>query len=248
MNTDTHKEDDRNIEHEGAHTIQEEGEEADMVDLGHGDLGDFPGQGHHEVHGGAHRSEVVNRDQGVHLELGRAQKALDHGKTESLAGDTDKLVNDTNPDKLDLADRGNDNTNDNGGNIEEDLQVRLRHTKNPAGNENSDGSGSLVKVSKTQECSGWDHRWVSKRESTDLEHLDESDAEVQIGEVAADQAQAVEETDRNNGAEVDPASHLDGLPAIQECGIPSKDLGYDSREDQVVGCQDDRVLCAVSAS
>jgi hypothetical protein len=73
---------------------------------------------------------------------------LDHGETESLAGDTSNLVNDTNPNELDLAERGNDNTNDDGGNIEEDLQVGLRDTENPAGQENSDGSGSLVKSAR----------------------------------------------------------------------------------------------------
>jgi hypothetical protein len=47
MDINTHKENDRNIKHEGAHAIQEECEQAHMVDLGHGDLGDFPGQCHH---------------------------------------------------------------------------------------------------------------------------------------------------------------------------------------------------------
>jgi hypothetical protein len=83
---------------------------------------------------------------------------------------------------------------------------------------------------------------------TDLEHLNESNTEIQICEVAADQTQAVEEANRDNGAEINPASHLDGLPAIKESGVSSEDLGHDCREDQVVGGQDDRVFCAVSAS
>lgn len=116
-----------------------------MVNLTHSDLRNLPSQCHQEVHGGAHRGEVINRDQGVHLELSRAQQALDHGKTEGLAGDTGNLVDDTDPDELDLTDRGNDNTNDDSRNVEEHLQIGLRDAENPAGQEDRNRSGSLIK-------------------------------------------------------------------------------------------------------
>ena len=80
---------------------------------------------------------------------------------------------------------------------------------------------------------------------TNLEHLDEGNAEIEVGEVAADQAQAEEEADRDNRAKIDLASHLNRLPAIEQCSVPSKDLGHNSREDQVVGGQNDRKVCIV---
>jgi hypothetical protein len=116
-----------------------------MVDLGHADLGDFPHERNHKVHGCADGREVVHRDQGIHLELGRAQEALDHGKPKGLANDAGNLVDDANPDKLDLANGSDDDTDNNGGDIEEDLKVRLRNTETPAGKENGNGCGSLAK-------------------------------------------------------------------------------------------------------
>ena len=76
---------------------------------------------------------------------------------------------------------------------------------------------------------------------TDLEHLDESDTEIEVREVAADQAQTEEETDWDDSAEVDPTGHLDGFPAIKEGGVARKDLGHDGRKGQMVGGEDDGV-------
>lgn len=71
----------------------------------------------------------------------------------------------------------------------------------------------------------------------------ESNTEVQVGEVAANQTQAEEETDGDNGSQVYPARHLDGLSAIEERGIARKNLCHDRRERQVVGGEDDGVFC-----
>ena len=79
---------------------------------------------------------------------------------------------------------------------------------------------------------------------TNLEHLDEGNAEVEVGEVTADQAQAEEEADRHDGAEVNTARHLDRLAAIEQSGVPGEQLCHDGREGQVVGGQDDRVPCS----
>ena len=83
---------------------------------------------------------------------------------------------------------------------------------------------------------------------TNLEHLNEGDAEVQIGEVTADQAQAEEEADWDDGAQVDAPRHLDRFPAIEQCRVPSEKLCHDGRKGQVEGGQDDRVGCQISAS
>ena len=148
----THQKHDRDVEHKGAGAVEEEGEQADVVDLGHRAPGDFPGERHHAVHEGAYGSEVVQRDKGVHLELGRAQEALHHGQAESLKGDACDLVDDTNPDKLDLAERGNDDTDDDDRDVQEDPEVWLGDTQSPAGEKNSDGSGGLP---RRQYDTGW---------------------------------------------------------------------------------------------
>ena len=74
-----------------------------------------------------------------------------------------------------------------------------------------------------------------------LEHLNESNTEVEVREVTADQTQAEEDTDGDDGTEVDPAGHLDGLSSIEPSGISGEQLRRDSREGQVISGQDDGV-------
>lgn len=139
----TYQEDDGDVEQEGAKTVEEEVQESDMVHLLHGDLGDLPEEADSQVHDRAHGGEIVQRDQRVHLELSRAEKTLNHGQTQSLEGNTGHLENEADQDELDLSERGDDNTNNDGGNIEEDSEVWLRDTKSPARQKHSDGSSSL---------------------------------------------------------------------------------------------------------
>lgn len=140
---ETYQEHNRHVEQESAGTVEEEGEQANVVNIVHGHPGDLPEEGHHAVDEGAYGGEVVKGDQGVHLELGRAQEALHHGESEGLKGDASDLVDDTDPDELDLAERGDDDTNNNNRDVEEDSEVRLGDTKGPAGEKNRDGRGSL---------------------------------------------------------------------------------------------------------
>lgn len=68
--------------------------------------------------------------------------------------------------------------------------------------------------------------------------MDESDTEVQVGQVAADQTQTEENTNGDNGAQVDAARHLDSLAAVEEVGVACQDLRHDRGKGQVVGGQD----------
>lgn len=213
---ETYQEDDRDVQHEGAETVQEESEKTDIIDLGHGALGDLPDQGNSTVHDHADGGEVVQRDQGVHLEVSRAQQALDHGESESLEDDTTNLVQNTNGHEVDFAKGRNDDTNDNGRDVEELLQVGSGNAEDPARDEDSNGSGGL-------------------------EHLDESNREVEVCQVSADQTQTEKDTDGNNSAHVDARSHLDGLSAIKQVSPSGEDLCDDGRKGQVVGREDDRV-------
>ena len=74
-----------------------------------------------------------------------------------------------------------------------------------------------------------------------LEHLNESNTEVEVREVTADQTQAEEDTDGDDGTEVDPAGHLNSLASIKKGGIAGKQLRRDGCEGQMVGGQNDRV-------
>lgn len=143
LRTKIYQEHDRDVQQEGAKTVQEEGEEANVVNLVHGDLGNLPDKSDSQVHDSADGGEVVDGYQRVHLVVGGAEQALDHGETQGLEDDTSNLVDDTNPDELDLSDRGNDDTNDNDGDVEEDLQVGLGNTKSPSGQQHGDGGGGL---------------------------------------------------------------------------------------------------------
>lgn len=143
MARSTYQEDDRDVEKERAQSVQEEGEQANIVHVVHGATRDFPGDSHDEVHDGADGREVVKRDQRVHLVVGRAEKTLDHGQTQSLENDAADLVDDTDPDELDLADRSNDHTNDNDRYVQEDLEAGSRDAKGPSSEKNSDRGGGL---------------------------------------------------------------------------------------------------------
>lgn len=187
-----------------------------MVDLVHGDLGDFPDEGNTSVHQSTDRGEVVHRHKGVHLEVGRAEKSLNHGKTEGLENDTSNLVQNTDENEMNLAEGGDDDTDDNGRDVEELLEVWLGDTEAPARNQNSNRGGGL-------------------------EHLNESNGQVQVCQVAANQAQTEEETDRNNSSEIYAAGHLDILTTIKEGGKASHALGHDSGEDLMVRGEDDGV-------
>jgi hypothetical protein len=69
--------------------------------------------------------------------------------------------------------------------------------------------------------------------ATHLQHLDKRNTEIQVCFISADQAQAEEETDWENGSEVDTTGHLDGFAAIEQSGGLRQDLGHDCRKYHV---------------
>jgi hypothetical protein len=213
-----YQEDDRDVQTERAQSVKEEGEETDVVDLAHGDVREFPEQSDNAVHGRADRGEVVEGDQRVHLVLSRAQKGLDKVETDGLEENTTDLVEETDPDELDLAERGNHDTDDDRGHVHQDLHVGSCNAHNPAGKKYSNWRGSL-------------------------EHLDEGNTEIKVGQVSADQTQAEEETDGDNSTQVHAASHLNRLAAIEQGGVASQQLSCNGGKSEMVGCEDDRIPC-----
>jgi hypothetical protein len=69
--------------------------------------------------------------------------------------------------------------------------------------------------------------------STHLQHLNEGDAQIEIGLVSTDQAQTEEEADREDGAEVDLAGHLDSFASIEKSRGFRQELGHERRKNHV---------------
>lgn len=74
-----------------------------------------------------------------------------------------------------------------------------------------------------------------------LDHLDESNTEVEVGQVTADQAQAEEDTNRDDSTEVDATGHLDRLATVKEGSVAGHQLCRNGCEGQMVGGEDNRV-------
>ena len=96
-----------------------------------------------EVHDGADGSKVVERNQGIHLELGRAEQSLYHDQSDGLEHDSTTLEDESNHDKFDLAKGCEDDANDDEGYIEKHLEIGLGNSQTPAGKENGNGSSGL---------------------------------------------------------------------------------------------------------
>jgi hypothetical protein len=59
-----------------------------------------------------------------------------------------------------------------------------------------------------------------------FEHLDESDGEVEVCLVGADEGETEEGTDGDNGVEISSSIHRDSLEAIEEICRPGEDLRH----------------------
>lgn len=104
---------------------------------------DFNKQADNSVHDGAGRRKVVERDERVHLELGRREELLHHDQAGGLESDSGELEEETNHDELDLAVGSDDYTEDDEGDVAESLHVRRGDAHGPGCDEHSDGSGGL---------------------------------------------------------------------------------------------------------
>lgn len=89
---ETYQEHDRHVQQERNKGVGQEREKTDAVDIAHGHTRNLNKHGDHTVDNGAGRSVIVQRDEGVHLELGGAQHTLNHDETESLENDTAALI------------------------------------------------------------------------------------------------------------------------------------------------------------
>lgn len=139
----TYEEHDRHVQHEGNHGVGKQSPDTDVVDVVHGEVGNLEEQSGDTVHHSANRSKVVQRDDGVHLVLGRAEKALHHDQSGGLKDDTTNLEQESNKYELDLTDRSNDDTENDDAHVKEDPQVDRGHSHGPSSQQHSDRGGSL---------------------------------------------------------------------------------------------------------
>lgn len=165
--TVTYQEDHRYVEQEGNEGVRKEREDADAVDVAHGHAGNLNDQGDHAVDDSTSRGVVVKRNEGIHLELGGAQHALDHDETQSLENDTTALVytaqvsrqamgiragsarapvvrtDEADQVELDLAKGSNNDTKDNNAHVSKDLHVWRGNAESPCGEQGDNGVGGL---------------------------------------------------------------------------------------------------------
>ena len=114
---------------------------------------------------------------------------------------------------MNLAEAGEGNTGHDTQDVEHAAHVRVFDTPRPGGKQHGNGSGGL-------------------------EHLNEGDAQVHIGEVAADETGAVKKADGDNGAQVKTTRHFNLVASIDEFGSPGQELGGDRREHKMPACED----------
>lgn len=141
------QENDGNVQAESNEGVGNEGDDTDRVDIAHGQARTLPEDGDNTVDDSASRSVVVDGDERIHLELGTAEQALDHDKSDSLGDDTKDLDQETEHLKLELTERSNSDTNDDDGNVQQNLHVGCSHAENPGSNQGGDSVGGLSPVS-----------------------------------------------------------------------------------------------------
>jgi hypothetical protein len=86
-----YQQDNGSVKKESNQCVGNESTDTEAVDITHSKTGSLSEEGNNAVGDGAGRGVVVQRDQGVHLELGGAEQTLDHDKTEGLEDDTGNL-------------------------------------------------------------------------------------------------------------------------------------------------------------
>lgn len=87
----TYQQNNRGVKKESNQCVGNESSDTETVDITHGKTGSLSEKGDDTVSDGAGRGVVVERDQGVHLELSGTEQTLDHDKTKSLEDNTGNL-------------------------------------------------------------------------------------------------------------------------------------------------------------
>lgn len=139
----TYQKNNRGVKKESNQRVGNESHDTKRVNIVHSHAGDIGEESNDAVGNGAGGSVVVQGDERVHLELSRAEQALDHDEAQGLKDDTGTLDEETEHVELDLAERSDNNTKDNDTDIAEGLEVGRGNSEGPGGEESHDSVGGL---------------------------------------------------------------------------------------------------------
>lgn len=186
----TYQENTRNVQKEGHKGVCKQNHRPKTVDICHGQAGQLDDGSEQAVRHRTRGGKVVERDQRVHLEVARAQQALDQDKTQGLKDDTADLEHEAAEDELDLAEGGDHDTQDDDGDVPENLDVGWCDAECPCGQEGRHGGGSLSSGGILSTNRFFRVDTGETQHGTHLQHLDKRHTQCQVGQVAAHQTQA----------------------------------------------------------
>lgn len=133
----------RDVEQECNHGICQQDHGSYGVNVVHSDAGSLNKQGEQGVGDGACRGIVVQRHQGVHLEVAGAEEALDHDQPQRLGHDAADLEDEAPKLELDFAKGGNHHAKDDDGDVAQGFHVGRGDAKGPGREKDGNGGGSL---------------------------------------------------------------------------------------------------------
>jgi hypothetical protein len=139
----TYQEDNGDVEKEGNRSVGKEVEAPNAVDVVHANARHLGEDENQKVHKSAARGIVIERNHRVHLEVLSAKEALYHNQTSSFEEDAANLEQEADQDELDFAERRDDNTENDNGNVSEGFEIGLLHAERQARDQDGDRSGCL---------------------------------------------------------------------------------------------------------
>ena len=127
-------------------------------------------------------------------------------------GWTEKRTQEPDKVELDFTNRGNGHTDDDQGNIGELLEVGWCETEDPSSEKGGDGIGSLRSASARMLCLfGAVSYFIG---DAHLKHLDKRNAQVDVSDIAEDQAHAEHNANRDNGT---PGMEISVSSSVESC-------------------------------
>lgn len=108
----TYQEHNRDIKAKGNHSVSQQCEDTNAVDMVHCHMRHLEEEGCDTVHDRTDGREIVKRHERVHFELSGAQKSLNHDQTDSLEDDATNLEQKADKDELYLSEGSDNDTDD----------------------------------------------------------------------------------------------------------------------------------------
>lgn len=136
----TYQKDTRNIQEKRHERIQHQDREANPLKIRHMERSQLGKVHHHQIHGAAYGSVVVEADDRVHLLAVVGQQHLGHDQTHGLKHQSGDLVAHADPADADLADTGDHDADDDDNDFENGGLGWVGDAPEPADGEGEDGA------------------------------------------------------------------------------------------------------------